>query len=57
MDCRKLATDHGEKFKARHARHVEIGEEDFGNLPPDLRQCRASVRGRSNAISECGKEL
>ena len=32
----KAAPDYGEQFKARHAGHVEVREDEIGNLLPDL---------------------
>src|SRR5580658_7919565 len=41
----KAAPDHGKKFKSSHARHVEVGEDEVGNLLPDCRQSGEAVRG------------
>jgi hypothetical protein len=35
-------TDHREQLEAQHTRHVEIAENDIGDLLPNLNQCGES---------------
>jgi hypothetical protein len=52
VNRRKTATDHGQQFEAGHTRHIEIGNDDIGNVSPDLGQCGEAVGSSPHAVSE-----
>ncbi len=50
-DLRKLQTNGRKQLETRHARHVQIGDDEVGKTGFHLKQSRHSIASRSHTIS------
>ena len=53
-DLRKLQTNDRKQLETRHARHVQIRDNEVGKTIFQLKQSRHSVPSRSHTISSLG---
>ena len=57
LDRRKAAANHGKKFKAVHAGHIEIGKNNVGNFHTNFGQGRETIRRTAHTMSKGRKNM